>query len=158
MKYFLQKIAEKILQDPCYQSDKSIIVFPNRRAGLFLRKHLKTSKQTFIMPQIVGMDDFVSMTSGMKIVKNEFLLFELFRIHKEISKTTGNDKYQTFEDFIPFADMILKDFSDIDLHLVDAKQLYSLLYDEKKIGEWDISNPDQLSEFQRKYLEFYHSL
>jgi len=158
MNYFLQDIAEKIIQNPCYQSDKSIIVFPNRRAGIFLRKYLKTSDKTFFMPQIMGMDDFVSQTSGMGIVKNEFLLFELFRIHKEISKTTNNDKYQTFEDFIPFADMLLKDFSDVDLHLADAKQIFTLLYNEKQIGEWDISNPDQLSEFQQKYLAFYESL
>ncbi|MBR4803241.1 MAG: hypothetical protein IK032_01215, partial [Bacteroidales bacterium] len=111
MKHFLQEIAEKILQDNSYQSDKSIIVFPNRRAGLFLRKHLKASNKTFMMPQIVGMDDFVSQTSGMTIVKNEFLLFELFRIHKDISKINGNDKYQNFEEFIPFADNLLNDFS-----------------------------------------------
>lgn len=158
MKYFLQEIAEKIIQDTCYQSDKSIIVFPNRRAGLFLRKHLKASNKTFIMPQIVGMDDFVSQTSGMTIVKNEFLLFELFRIHKDISKINGNDKYQNFEDFIPFADNLLKDFSDIDLHVVDAKQLFTNIYNEKELLEWDISNPELLSEFQRKYLDFYKSL
>ena len=82
------------------------------------------------MPQILGMDDFVSQTSGIKIVKNEFLLFELYRIHKEISAKNHNDKYQRFEEFIPFADNILKDFSDIDLHLVDAKQLFTNVYNE----------------------------
>ena len=128
MKYFVEKIAEKILQNTCYQTDKSIIVFPNRRAGVFLRKYLKASKKPIFMPQIIGMDDFVENTSGMKIVKNEFLLFELFRIHKEISLNNNNDKYQTFEEFIPFADMLLKDFSDVDLHLVDAKQLFSNLF------------------------------
>lgn len=158
MKAFLEQIADKILQNPCYQTDKSIVVFPNRRAGLFLNKFLKASGKTFFMPQILGMDDFVSQTSGMKIVKNEFLLFELFRIHKEISLKNGNDKYQTFEEFIPFADTILKDFSDIDLHLVDAKQLFTNIYNEKELLEWDISNPEKLSEFQRKYLAFYESL
>ncbi len=158
MKHFLEEIAEKILQEPIYQSDKSIVVFPNRRAGVFLRKYLKTSDKTFFLPQIVGMDDFVEMASGMKIVKNEFLLFELFRIHKEISQRNGNDKYQSFEEFIPFADMILKDFSDIDLHMVDARQLYTHLANEKELDMWDVSQPEKMSEFQRKYLNFFHSL
>ena len=158
MKAFLELIAEKILQNPCYQTDKSIIVFPNRRAGLFLNKFLKKSGKTFFMPKILGMNNFVEQTSGMTIIKNEFLLFELFRIHKELSLKNNNDKYQTFEEFIPFADTILKDFSDIDLHLVDAKQLFTNIYNEKELLEWDISNPDHLSEFQRKYLAFYESL
>ena len=158
MKYFVEEIAEKILQDTCYQSDKSIIVFPNRRAGVFLRKYLKTSDKFIFLPQIIGMDDFVEMTSGMKIVKNEFLLFELFRIHKNISKINGNDKYQSFEEFIPFADMLLKDFSDVDLHLVDAKQLFTNLFEEKELEHWDVSRPEEKSEFQQKYLSFFKSL
>lgn len=158
MKQFLEEIAEKILQEPCYQSDKSLVVFPNRRAGVFLRKHLKSSDKTLFLPKIVGMDDFVEMTSGMKIVKNEFLLFELFRIHKAISQRNGNDKYQSFEEFIPFADMLLKDFSDIDLHLVDAKQLYTLLSNEKELDVWDVSHPENMSEFQIKYINFFQSL
>lgn len=158
MKYFVEEIAEKILQNTCYQTDKSIIVFPNRRAGVFLRKYLKASKKPIFMPQIIGMDDFVENTSGMKIVKNEFLLFELFRIHKEISLKNNNDKYQTFEEFIPFADMLLKDFSDVDLHLVDAKQLFSNLFEEKMLEHWDVSRPEEKSEFQQKYLSFFKSL
>lgn len=158
MKHFLEEIAEKILQEPPYQSDKSIVVFPNRRAGVFLRKYLKSSDKTIFLPQIVGMDDFVEKASGMKIVKNEFLLFELFRIHKEISQRNGNDKYQSFEEFIPFADMILKDFSDIDLHMVDAEQLYTHLSNEKELDMWDVSHPETMSEFQIKYLNFFHSL
>lgn len=158
MKAFLELIAEKILQNPCYQTDKSIIVFPNRRAGVFLKKFLNNSEKTIFMPKILGMNNFVAETSGMKIVKNEFLLFELFRIHKELSLKNNNDKYQTFEEFIPFADTILKDFSDIDLHMVDAKQIFTNIYNEKQLLEWDISNPDHLSEFQRKYLAFYESL
>ena len=158
MKAFLELIADKILQNPCYQADKSIIVFPNRRAGVFLKKFLNNSGKTIFMPKILGMNNFVEQTSGMKIIKNEFLLFELFRIHKELSLKNNNDKYQTFEEFIPFADTILKDFSDIDLHMVDAKQLFTNIYNEKQLLEWDISNPDHLSEFQRKYLAFYESL
>ncbi|MBO7541546.1 MAG: hypothetical protein J6T33_07805, partial [Bacteroidales bacterium] len=64
MKAFLELIAEKILQNPCYQTDKSIIVFPNRRAGLFLNKFLKKSGKTFFMPKILGMNNFVEQTSG----------------------------------------------------------------------------------------------
>ena len=53
--------------------------------------------------------------------------------------------------------MMISDFSEIDLYHVDAKQLFTNLYDLKVIGEWDVSD-SHLSLQQKEYLEFYKSL
>ena len=105
------------------------------------------------MPKITCIDDLVAELSEVDIVDNVFLLFELFRIHCEI----GNSKYQTFNEFIPFAEMLLRDFSEIDANLVDAKSLFANIHDIKAIGEWDVSG-EELTQLQIDYLKFFESL
>ena len=100
-------------------------------------------------------DDLVRELSGLEIIQPEFLLFELYRIHCDIGGEKR--KYQTFEEFIPFGDMMLNDFSEVDRYMVDAHDLFVNLHDLKAIGEWNIEDP-HLSEFQRNYLQFYHSI
>ena len=107
------------------------------------------------LPQTLGMDDLIKDWSGVEIVPNELLLFELFDVYR---RHFGDDaKYATFEEFISFGDMLLADFSEIDLYCVDAQRLFSNLHDIKAIGEWDIE-VGHLTPFQEKYLHFYQSL
>ena len=159
MDTFLRQVASRILHEHPHDTDRVLVVFNNHRSELFLRRAFEqisaAEGSTFFLPQITVIDDLVAQLGGMKIVPNEFLLFELYRIHIQI----GGDerKYQTFEEFMAFGDMMLVDFSEIDRYCVDARDLFVNLHDLKAIGEWDIENPT-MSQFQRDYLLFYHSL
>ena len=151
---FLKTVAERIIADRGYDLENTIIVFPNQRPIIFLKEHFKTAiDRTIFMPKITCIDDLVAELSEVDIVDNVFLLFELFRIHCEI----GNSKYRTFNEFIPFAEMLLRDFSEIDANLVDAKSLFANIHDIKAIGEWDVSG-EELTQLQIDYLKFFESL
>ena len=151
---FLKTVAERIIADRGYDLENTTIVFPNQRPIIFLKEHFKTLvDRTIFMPTITCIDDLVAELSEVDIVDNVFLLFELFRIHCEI----GNSKYQTFNEFIPFAEMLLRDFSEIDANLVDAKSLFANIHDIKAIGEWDVSG-EELTQLQIDYLKFFESL
>ena len=159
MKPFLRQVAEQILRENPEHTEQVLVVFNNHRSELFLKHHFKQisteTGQTFFLPQTMVIDDLVQQMSGLEVVPPEFLLFELYRIHCEIG---GEErKYKTFEEFIPFGDMMLNDFSEVDRYMVDARDLFVNLHDLKAIGEWDIEDP-HMSEFQRSYLQFYHSL
>lgn len=159
MDTFLRQVAERILREHSRDTDRVLVVFNNHRSELFLRRafeHISAEQgTTFFLPRITVIDDLVAQLGGLKIIPNEFLLFELYRIHMEIG---GDDrKYQTFEDFIAFGDMMLRDFSEIDRYCVDARQLFTNLHDIKDILEWDVENPS-MSPFQQDYLRFYKSL
>lgn len=159
MDTFLKQVASRIQREHPRDTDRVLVVFNNHRSELFLRRAFEQisaeNGAAFFLPQITVIDDLVAQLGGLKIVPNEFLLFQLYRIHMAIG---GDDrKYQTFEDFIAFGDMMLSDFSEIDRYCVDARQLFVNLHDIKDILEWDVENPD-MSPFQRNYLEFYHSL
>ena len=159
MKPFLRQVAEQILRENPGNTGQVLVVFNNHRSELFLRQRFKDisaeTGETFFLPRTMVIDDLVRQMSGLEIVQPEFLLFELYRIHCEMEGE--GRKYQTFEEFIPFGDMMLGDFSEVDRYMVDAHDLFVNLHDLKAIGEWNIEDP-HMSEFQRNYLRFYHSL
>lgn len=159
METFLKEVAQKLATNHPNDLGDVIVVFNNRRSGLFLRKQFAEIEElqgkSFFLPQTIGIDELIERLGGMEIIPNEFLLFELFDIHK--NTISSERKFETFEEFISFGEMMLSDFSEIDLYCVDAKELFGNLYDLKEIGEWSISG-EKLTPFQQKYLSFYKSL
>ena len=150
---FLAAVARQIMNDHPNSCDNVLVVFNNRRAGLFLQRELQLlGDKPFFLPRIIGIDDLVNELGGLTVVPNEFLLFELYDIH--CSKTKNPE---AFEDFISLGEMMLNDFSEIDLYNVKAASLLGNLYDLKQLGEWNLDEKQQ-TDFQKKYLEFYNSL
>lgn len=160
METFLHQVAARILDENAGATDDVLVVFNNHRSEKFLHREFarvatERDLPPFFLPETTVIDDLVGRLGGLRTVRNEFLLFELYTIHMAIA---GDErKYQTFEDFISFGDLMLGDFSEVDQYMVDARALFVNLYDLKAIGEWDVSNPN-LSDFQRRYLDFYRSL
>ena len=130
------------------------LVFNNRRPTLFVKHYLREMLgETFFLPQTIVFDDLIAELGDNELVPNEFLLFELYDIHRRINPT---DK-RTLDQFMPMADMMLADFSEVDRYMVDVKDIYGNLHDLKEIGEWQIDN-NKLTPFQRDYLKFYKAL
>lgn len=159
METFLKQTARQILAEHPQDTDKVLVVFNNHRSELFMRRafeRISAEKgSAFFLPQMTVIDDLVADLGGMKVVDNEFLLFELYMVHEAIGGPER--KYQTFEEFMAFGDIMLSDFSEIDRYCVDARKLFVNLHEIKDLLEWDIEDPN-MSPFQRSYLEFYHSL
>ena len=155
MDNFLHQVARRIADDHPHDTDRVLVVFNNRRSLRFFQRQFITLGRTMFLPHAMAIDDLVSELSGLKIVPNEFLLFELYSIHIELE---GDDrKYQTFDEFVPFGDLMMDDFSELDQYCVDAADLFGNLHDIKEIGEWDIEG-SELTPFQQDYLHFYRSL
>ena len=155
MDAFLKKIAQRIVADHPKDTDQVLVVFNNNRSKRFFIKQFDTFGKATFLPQVTAIDEMITQLSGLEIVQNEFLLFELYKIHERIGG--AERKYQTFEDFISFGELMMGDFSEIDQYMVDARIIFDNVYELKHIGEWDISGKP-LTEFQKHYLEFYRSL
>ena len=123
MNTFLKYTAEKIIAECGDNLGNTIIVFPNQRPIVFLKEEIKQLvDKTIFMPQMMSIDNFVGQLSELEIVSsNAFIFFDLYKIHLEMK----NDKYQRFEEFMPFADMLINDFSEVDSYLVNAEDLFS---------------------------------
>ncbi|MBQ4377056.1 MAG: PD-(D/E)XK nuclease family protein [Bacteroidales bacterium] len=160
MKYFLQEVAERIGKQYGKDMSRVAVVFNNRRPFQFLKKELSGIVGVpFFPPAMLSMDDLVRQISGREIVQKEFLLFDLYDVYRHCE--AYKSRQESFEDFISIGEMMLSDFSEIDLYCVDAQQLFSNLDDAKKIEAWGKtfgSDKPQPSEFVDNYLKFYRSL
>ncbi len=150
---FLEKTAEYILEKLHADLLNTIVVFPNKRPIVFLKKYLKQQmKTTMWLPEMMSIDDFVSTVSGLEYEDPLRIYFLLYNLHKSIA---GNHA-RPLDDFLNWAPVILHDFEDADFALADTSELFSYLTDARALEQW---NPDgtPLTEMQQTYVNFYRS-
>ncbi len=155
----MQSFLEKTVKYVCDKYGDNIsdlcIVLPNRRSGLFLKTHLsKHLKKTFWPPEIYATEDFVALLAELEIADSTTLLFELYETIKKQSKK----ELESFDEFSKWGQILLSDFNEIDSYLVNASQLFGNLKDIKELESWSLNNEEGLTDFQKKYLEFWKSL
>jgi ATP-dependent helicase/nuclease subunit B len=154
MTVFLKKVANYLFENHKDDLSEICVVFPNRRAGLYLKKFLSENyNKTLWLPQIFAIEDFIEELAPISSIDNFALIFEIYKIHCEIENVDA----KTFDEFLSLGDILLHDFNEIDLYLADAKSLFSYLTESKAISIWNLDG-NELTNFQKKYLKFYNSL
>jgi len=130
------------------------VVLPNRRGALFLKEYLaEEAQKTIFAPEIYSTEDFIYKLSGLQIIDNNELLFELYSVYAE----TMAGQADSFELFSKWAPALIADFNEIDRYLVDARQLFINLSSIREIENWSL-NSTELSPFQLSYIRFWESL
>lgn len=149
---FINGLAEHIKANYNLKNEELTVVFPNKRAAFYLRSRFRELYEEDIwLPQMLSIEEAMTQWSGIQLVDNIDMLFELININAEL--------YHADSDLSLFGSMALqmaKDFDEIDQYNVDANHLFSYVYEEKKIGVWHLDEAVSLKEQQ--YLEFFKSL
>ncbi len=170
MNNFLRTVCEDIYSKYKDIFDRTTIVFPNKRAGLFFTKYLsEINEQTIWSPEIITLSDFVGNLSGKHKADNITLIFKLFNIYRKHVNTE-----ETFDDFFFWGEMLLNDFDDIDKYLVDADDLFQNIFSLKEIDAkfnylteeqlevikmfWMSFNPEKYSKGQEDFLVIWDKL
>lgn len=133
MHSFLKNTAREIL-DSGVELQQLRIVLPNRRAGLFFTQHLGTliTEPTWL-PEVKTIEDIFYELAGNRPADDLSLIFELYKVYSAM-----NTEAESFDRFYFWAEMILKDFNDVDQFMADADKLYHHLSEIKEI-ESDLS-------------------
>ncbi len=154
MKSFLESVAEHLIEHYPDRISKVCIVLTNKRASLFVKKHLANliGKTTW-GPNVFSIEDFIQDLSDDQSINSLKTTFELYEVHKLIE---GNNA-QSFDEFYKWGSILVQDFNELDLHLVEAENLYNYLSEVKSLAEWKLEFED-LSTFQTNYLKFFKSL
>ena len=147
---FITEIASYIKENYDLSKESLTIIFPNKRAALKLRTELINSKfETNIwLPQILSIQEAMCSWSGIQLLDNIDIIFELIKIVNKAEKIFSNDIYG-------LASQMLKDFDEIDQYAVDAKSLFQNTKDAKEI-DLQFLNEDFV--IDRKHIEFFASL
>ena len=153
-KRFLEKVAEVLLNRSKTDLLETVVVFPNKRPEIFLKKYLKEqATQPLWLPDVRSVDELITELSPITLQDSMVSWFELFEIHKKLEGE--NARYP--DEFINWAPIMLRDFNDADMALADIKELFAFLSKAKAIERW---HPDgtSLTDFEKAYLDFYNKL
>ena len=151
---FLKRTAEYLLTDHKDHLREICVVLPNRRAGVFLKKHISSLiTEPVFLPQIISIQDFIVDLSDSVLADEYTLLIELYKSYAAVKKEPA----ESFDDFLKWGSRLLQDFDEIDQHLADARYIFTYLDEEKNLALWALDKKP-LSEFQVNYLSFYGML
>jgi len=154
MEAFLQKLSGHIFNQYKSSPEDICVVLPNRRAGLFLKKYLgERFDRSIWAPHIISIEDLMFDIAGLARTDQVTLLFELYEVHKEISK----EDRLPLDQFLGLGKIMISDFNEIDMYLVDPEEIFNYLSDAKALTLWNVDGTP-LSEFQQNYLQFFRSL
>ena len=137
---FLKELAQKIHTDHKENMGEVILIFPNRRAGLFFRKYLaEYLDEPVWSPNIMSMEDFVGQYADLQVADKFTLIIDMYNAYrKQITKDEG------FEKFYYWGEMLLKDFDDIDKYLINPKHLFTNVSRQKELDDtFDFLTPEQ---------------
>ena len=154
MKSFLERVAEHLIEHYPDRISNVCIVLTNRRASLFLKKHLaKLLGKTTWAPNIFSIEDFIQNLSDYQSINTLKTTFELYEVHKSIEGKNA----ESFDTFYKWGSILVQDFNELDLHLVNAENLFNYLSEIKSLAEWKLEI-EGLSSLQTNYLKFFKSL
>ncbi len=119
---FLRQVASVYINRESDALLNYCFVFPNKRSGAFFRHYLslEANGRTFIMPEIATIADVTRHFSALTEAPR---LDQLFILYNEYRTLSGDDTAD-FDQFLFWGDMLLNDFNDVDLYLVDPHKLF----------------------------------
>lgn len=150
MKPFLQQVANLFYQEQGANIEHTIFVFPSRRASVFFQQYLlEIAEETFFAPACYTLSDFFKLLTPQ--YESEDKLGLLFRLYRHYQRITGSK--ESFDSFMSFGEILLKDFNDIDNYLVNAKHIFSNLANLKELEDTQYLTTEQKEALER-YLGF----
>lgn len=122
MKKFLEQAAERILAKHGNNLSHVLVLMPNQRSCTYLRNELKKqAKQAVFAPEISTLQNWMLSQSQLASPDNIELVTELYSCHKQIGGALPLDE------FIGTANILLDDFDELDVQMVNAKSFFKNL-------------------------------
>jgi hypothetical protein len=151
MTYFLERIARLLYEETGGDLRRHCLVFPSRRAGLYILKYLSERIDKPVWsPAIMTINQFFGSFSELSVADNEILLLELYKVYRNL-----NPSAESFDEFYFWGDMLLSDFDDIDKYLADASVLFRNVSDfrtiDSQFGDIDEDIAEIIKRFWRNF-------
>ena len=147
-KSFLAYVAEDMLQK--YGTDLSAVtvVFPNKRASLFMNEWLAQSAGKPVWsPDYVTISDLFRSHSQLEVADQLKLIAEL---HRSFCHCTGSK--ETLDRFLAWGTLLLADFDDMDKNMADASKVLANVTDIHALDDLSYLNDEQQAMLKR----FFH--
>ena len=148
---FLRQVAEVYFDAEGADIIDCCFVFPNKRSGTFFRHYLvelaREAKAAVGMPDIVTIGDLTARLVPMTEASRTEQLFTLYGAYNAIAGSS--EETIDFDRFMFWGEMILSDFDDVDLYMVDPEKLFVNLKRYREVST------DFLTDAQKEILARY---
>jgi hypothetical protein len=89
MASFLELLAKDLIRKHGTDFSELTIIFPNKRAGLFLAEELaKLINQPIWMPEILTLSEYIEKHTGLKKAEPISLIIKLYKSYIKVSKSS----------------------------------------------------------------------
>jgi len=148
-KGFLQLVAEDL--NNVYGGDYSdvTVVFPNKRASLFMNNQLTAlgGSRPMWTPQYVTISEIFESLSDFVVADSMYLVCTLFQVYCRVM-----GRGESLDRFYAWGELMVSDFDDIDNNMADAKALFANISDLD-----DLTGYEYMSENQREAIRQFFS-
>ena len=145
MKTFLEIVAEDIIRKYGNNLSRIAVVFPNKRASLFLNEALaRLSGKPIWSPAYITISDLFRQHSSLTVGDPIRLVCELYRTFISV---TGID--ETLDHFYGWGQLLISDFDDIDKNMAVAHDVFRNLRDIHELDDLSYLTEEQTKLLQR---------
>ena len=150
MKSFLEYVAEDIIRKYGHDLSRTAIVFPNKRASLFINEHLaKLAGRPVWSPVYITISDLFRSHAQLKVPDSIKLVCDL---HQSFVQCTGIE--ETLDHFYGWGQLLLSDFDDIDKNMADADKVFANLRDIHELDDVSYLTDEQRAIIRQFFSNF----
>lgn len=139
MNTFLEHVAQSLLQKYGSNLSQVTVVFPGKRASLFLNQALaELSSSPVWAPRYQTISELFQRASSFALadpIESVCRLYAAYARHLEDP--------QPLDRFWSWGEILLSDFDDVDKHLVDARQLFCNIAQLRELDDNSYITPEQ---------------
>ncbi|MGI6222880.1 MAG: PD-(D/E)XK nuclease family protein [Prevotella sp.] len=166
---FLEYVAQDIKNKYGTNLGRIAVVFPNKRASIFLNAALAQGEVRPIWsPAYITISQLFRSQSKLQVADPIKLVCDLYQVYIQLTHAQ-----ETFEHFYGWGQLLLSDFDDLDKNMADPKQVFRnveglheyddvtfLNDDQKQLVQKFFANftDNQDSYLKQKFLEFWSRL
>ena len=150
MSSFLEYVASELLKRFGTNLSRVAVVFPNKRASLFLNDYLaRQAGRPLWSPAYITISDLFRSHSQLKVADPILLVCKL---HQCFTQCTGID--ETLDHFYGWGQLLLSDFDDLDKNMGDADRVLANLRDIHELDDVSYLTDEQRQMIQRFFSNF----
>ena len=151
MKSFLEYVAEDIVHKYGTDLSRTVVVFPNKRASLFLNESLARlcGGKPLWSPSYITISDLFRRQSTLQVADPIKLVCDL---HRSFCLKTGSS--ESLDKFYGWGQLLITDFDDIDKNMADADRVFANLRDIHELTDLSYLTDEQRELLRRFFAHF----
>ncbi len=174
--FFLYRVASYYYNKYGKGINQVCFIFPSKRAINFFTHYLQALvERPIFAPKCLTINEFISeQKPTLRILDETELLFELYDNYQRLYYERTNSPAESFDKFVYWGRLILKDFDLIDRYLINSKHLFSNIHDYHELNDdfsyldeetkklikefWEGFHRDENLEYSKRFFDFWDIL